>query len=133
MMHFVRLHNTMPPCYEGRETFKCEIEKCGYIFLKKHRLDCHMKKVHGGDHEKREGKRKRYCYNKSIKPGTINCPQCNKPMSSDHKLKRHINTMHGDKIFQCSHCQKRFCTKGNLNMHINSAHIFKDGTEIEKN
>ena len=45
MTHFVRSHNTMPPCYEGRKTFKCEIEECGYMFLKQSRLDHHMKTV----------------------------------------------------------------------------------------
>ena len=45
MTHFVRSHNTMPPCYEGRKTFKCEIEECGYMFLKQTRLDHHMKTV----------------------------------------------------------------------------------------
>ena len=133
MTHFVRVHNTMPPCYEGRETFKCKIKECGYIFLGQYQLDSHMKRIH----ERKASKRKN-CFDKSckLKPGGINCPQCNKPMSSDHKLKRHINTMHGEKKFQCPQCPKRFCTKGNLNMHINGAgqvrkFSCKDGTRVE--
>ena len=135
MMHFVRIHNTMPPCYEGRETFKCEIKECGSIFLNQYNLDFHTKNVH----ERKVTKRKR-CFDKSykLKPGGINCPQCNKPMSSDHKLKRHINTMHGEKKFICPQCQKGFCTKGNLNMHINGTagagyrkFSCKDGTKLE--
>ena len=85
MTHFVRIHNTMPPCYEGRETFKCGVKECGYIFLNQYNLDFHTKKIH----ERKVSKRKT-CFDKSykLKPGGINCPQCNKPMSSDHKLKR---------------------------------------------
>ena len=33
--------------YLGIESFKCEIGKCGYMFLKKDMLDSHIKKVHG--------------------------------------------------------------------------------------
>ena len=118
MTHFVRVHNTMPPCYKDRETFKCQIKECGYIFLKQHQLESHMKRVH----ERKDSKRK-ICFDKTskLKPGGFNCPQCNKPMSSDHKLKRHINTMHGEKKFFCSQCKKGFCTKGNLNKHITGA------------
>ena len=122
----------MPPCYEGRETFKCKIKECGYIFLGQYQLDSHMKRIH----ERKVSKRKT-CFDKTakLKPGGINCPQCNKPMSSDHKLKRHINTMHGEKKFFCPQCQKGFCTKGNLNMHITGAgnprnKSCKDGTFI---
>ena len=81
MTHYVRVHKTMPPCYEGRETFKCEVKECGYLFLTQYRLDFHIKQVH-----ERKGSKKKFCIDK--KPGGINCPQCNKPMSSDHKLKR---------------------------------------------
>ena len=114
MTHFVRVHNTMPPCFKGRETFKCQVKECGYIFLGQHQLDSHMKRIH----ERKVNKRK-ICFDKTY--GGINCPQCNKPMSSDHKLKRHINTMHGEKKFFCPQCQKGFCTKGNLNLHIKGA------------
>ena len=131
MTHFVRVHNTMPPCFKGRETFKCQIKECGYIFLGQHQLDSHMKRIH----ERKVNKRK-ICFDKTY--GGINCPQCNKPMSSDHKLKRHINTMHGEKKFFCPQCQKGFCTKGNLNMHINGTagagyrkFSCKDGTKLE--
>ena len=63
MTHFVRIHNTMPPCYKGRETFKCQIKECGYIFLGQYQLDSHMKRIH----ERKVSKRK-ICFDKKIKP-----------------------------------------------------------------
>ena len=33
MMHFVRVHKTMPPGYEGRQTFKCEYKNCEHLSL----------------------------------------------------------------------------------------------------
>ena len=62
MTHFVRIHNTMPPCYEGRETFKCKIKECGYIFLGQYQLDSHMKRIH----ERKVSKRK-ICFDKAYK------------------------------------------------------------------
>ena len=86
--HFVRTHKTLPPCYEGRESFKCEIESCGYIFLRKYRLDEHMKAVHGDKNKTNASRKVRNNKTFASKPGSIHCPECNRPMSSDHKLKR---------------------------------------------
>lgn len=87
MTHFVRTHKTLPPCYEGRESFKCEIESCGYIFLRKYRLDEHMKAVHGDKNKTNPSRKIRNNKTYASKPGSIHCPECNKPMSSDHKLR----------------------------------------------
>ena len=88
MTHFVRTHKTLPPCYEGRESFKCEIESCGYIFLRKYRLNEHMKAVHGDKNKTNPSRKIRNNKTYASKPGSLHCPECNKPISSDHKLKR---------------------------------------------
>ena len=90
MTHFVRTHKTLPPCYEGRESFKCEIESCGYIFLRKYRLDEHMKAVHGDKNKTNPSRKIRNNKTYTSKPGSLHCPECNKPISSDHKLKRWV-------------------------------------------
>jgi hypothetical protein len=118
MKHFVRTHKTLPPCYEGRESFKCEIESCGYIFLRKYRLDEHIKAVHGDKNKTNASRKVRNNKTFASKPGSIHCPECNRPMSSDHKLKRHINTMHGEKKFHCLQCGEGFCTMHCVDMPL---------------
>ena len=127
-MHFVRVHNTLPPCYGGQEPIKCPVEKCGYMFAKKDRLDAHMKKIHRPGYEKRLS-----CYDKSSKIlSKIRCPKCQRPVSSKESLRKHMGTMHAELKFECPKCHKKFCKKGMLDMHLKMRKFdCADGSKVE--
>ena len=135
MTHFTRSHNTMPPCYEGRKTFKCEIEECGYMFIKQSRLEHHMKTIHGSGTELKTKNRKRKMirFNKSVlvKPGSIPCPECNKPIT-EPKMKSHMKRMHGEKPFKCVDCHRGFHSEKYLRQHLTNHRKYpcKDNPEM---
>ena len=46
-----------------------------------------MKAVHGDKNKTNPSRKIRNNKTYASKPGSIHCPECNKPMSSDHKLR----------------------------------------------
>ena len=130
----------MPPEYEGRETFKCEVEECGYIFLTKKRHKEHTDQIHGDAPRKKYKTPKQPEFGpntlstkKSFKiKGSIQCPHCYRPMSSDQKLQSHIQRMHGEKSFFCQDCNRGFCREKQLKLHLeNQKFSCKDGSRIK--
>ena len=53
------------------------------------------------------------------------CPFCGKIITFMSHLKRHIESVHGGKTFQCEHCDYEVREKGRLNKHIKSIHEVK--------
>ena len=53
-------------------------------------------------------------------------------MSSDQKLQRHIQRLHGEKSFICPDCGKGFCAKKDLKQHLVQQKIScRDGSRMK--
>ena len=48
----------------------------------------------------------------------VECPQCQKALTSNQKLKNHIKNMHGDRTIECPNCQKGFGTEQGRAQHL---------------
>ena len=85
------------------------------------------KKVHGSGAELKTQNRKRKMirFNKSVlvKPGSIPCPECNKPIT-EPKMKSHMKRMHGEKPFKCVDCHKGFHSEKYLRQHLTNHRKF---------
>ena len=50
------------------------------------------------------------------------CDQCDYKATHKGSLKRHIESVHGDKQYPCDKCDYKTAWKGNLKTHIDSVH-----------
>ena len=90
-------------------------------------LSLTLKKVHGSGTELKTKNRKRKMirFNKSVlvKPGSIPCPECNKPIT-EPKMKSHMKRMHGEKPFKCVDCHRGFHSEKYLRQHLTNHRKF---------
>jgi uncharacterized C2H2 Zn-finger protein len=71
---------------------------------------------------------------KSKKAAIIQCPNCNKVLSSNTKLKQNIAAVHEKKTrFSCPHCPKGFFYKQGLHNHITQSHTFTNDDTTNSN
>ena len=98
-------------------------------------LSLTLKKVHGSGNELKTKNRKRRMirFNKSVlvKPGSISCPECNKPIT-EPKMKSHMKRMHGEKPFKCVDCHRGFHSEKYLRQHLTNHRKYpcKDNPEM---
>ena len=109
MAHFQKVH-VKPP------ELKHVCEYCGKRFLYPSHLKTHMNDFHGSGEKKKPRIRKKNIITE--KQGSIPCPHCKKPMSSNQILQRHIQRLHGEKTFKCPDCGKGFGLKKDLKQHL---------------
>ena len=86
--------------HKGRKRHKCQI--CGKEYHFNHKLDEHIRGIHG---------------NESYK-----CELCNKDFTQACHLKWHKKNSHETRGLQCETCGKTFPTNNSLNFHINHVH-----------
>ena len=123
LAHFQKVH-VKPP------ELKHVCEYCGKRFLYPSHLKTHMNDFHGSGEKKKHRIRKKKIIIE--KPGSIPCPHCKKLMSSDQKLQRHIQRLHGEKSFICPDCGKGFCEKKDLKQHLVQQKIScRDGSRMK--
>lgn len=118
LLHYKAIHNEIPPEMRNRQQFPCQ--HCGKVFLSKVGVKNHIKYTHNKaiytipSRIKSEGNRN--CQ----KP--MNCPQCNKTLSSLTRLKDHIKNIHEtDKKYKCHSCKKAFGTMQSRRQHLKIA------------
>ena len=45
------------------------------------------------------------------------CQHCEQKFANRVSLKRHIQSIHGGKIYQCQHCEQKYANRGSLKRH----------------
>ena len=105
LTHCKKVHNEIPPQFADRKQFKCST--CHEIFFNKYYLDRHKEK-----HDPSAVKKQ------NIAKKKVECPQCQKALTSNQKLKNHIKNMHGDRTVECPNCQKGFGTEQGRAQHL---------------
>ena len=118
-----------------KETHDAKILKCMQcikMFSKQHRLDKHVKEVHGAKEHclvcDKYFTRKNYESHMNsvhLKVKQYSCKECEKAYSAPVGLKYHMSVEHGNDNakFQCEHCTKQFKHSSLLQKHINSVHL----------
>ena len=87
LTHCKKVHNEIPPQFADRKQFKCNT--CHEIFFNKYYLDRHKEK-----HDPSAIKKQ------NIAKKKVECPQCQKALTSNQKLKNHIKNMHGERTIE---------------------------------
>ena len=54
--------------------------------------------------------------------GRWTCVECNRSLSNEWTLEQHIQTVHGERIFNCKNCNKKFKRRDHLLNHIKTIH-----------
>jgi len=54
--------------------------------------------------------------------GRWTCVECNRSLSNEWTLEQHIQTVHGERIFNCKSCNKAFKRRDHLLNHIKTIH-----------
>jgi len=54
--------------------------------------------------------------------GRWTCVECNRSLSNEWTLEQHIQTVHGERIFNCKSCNKKFKRRDHLLNHIKTIH-----------
>ena len=83
-MHYKTIHNEIPPEYKDRQQFVCQL--CDYFCFSKMGLDLHISTKHSKNPVPKRPSKLRFT--------PVNCPICEKQLSSEQRLKQHIANIH---------------------------------------
>ena len=114
LMHFKKIHKTVPPEYQDKPQYTCEV--CDYFCFTKLGLDLHHRNKHTDNPAPKR--------NTKLKMSQKNCPiiGCGKVLSSEQRLKQHIANIHEtNKSFKCQSCHKAFGTMQGKRQHLKVA------------
>ena len=60
---------------------------------------------------------------KPKKNQTKDCPDCGKTFDAGYILERHIQRVHGTKVYVCDQCDAKFTCNDNLQRHVRQVHL----------
>ena len=112
LVHYKKVHNEIPPLYQNRKQYPCDL--CSEVYFSTQSLYKHKKKhtistaesAAAGSTVKRQ------------KDVPVDCPQCQKTLSSGAKLRQHIKNMHENRSVKCPTCHKAFGTAQGRAQHL---------------
>ena len=90
---------------ERANEIKCPV--CHKGFLLRKNLNCHIRRFHSGEDEKRK---------------KFNCSQCKKAFLYESDMKEHENTHRDEALYGCDKCERKYSSKKALKCHKKLAH-----------
>ena len=110
LFHYRKVHESIPPEFEGSKLFLCHL--CPNAYISRGGLDVHVNNSHNRKTKKDELKKR----GKKVKK----CPDCSKTFlyQDGSSLREHVMVVHKKSTpFKCTHCSKEFGTNVYLKRH----------------
>ena len=64
-------------------------------------------------------------------PSSFPCTLCTKILSTEQILRRHVNSVHGEKSIECSKCDKMFSRNNHLLRHLRDVHSIENKLNLK--
>ena len=126
--HYELFHPNMPKILPGLKILRCG--SCEKEFFNSTDLEIHESIQHGIVQQgkkvcpdcKKPYLNRHKCDKEKTELGSVTCQKCGKVLAHEGSLKKHIETVHMEKKFDCPHCDKKWSSASNLAHHIKQAH-----------
>ena len=67
----------------------------------------------------------------NVSPSSFPCTLCTKILSTEQILRRHVDSVHGEKSIECSKCDKTFSRKNHLQRHLRDVHSIENKLNLK--